>query len=103
MNSNDDYYKQKYLKYKAKYDELKRQLGGIGGPKAEASDKNIKNCEQKRRLDCATTIGCKWIKESTFRGNIERCVKKECNEQNNVTCVHTPGCKLENGKCTNKM
>jgi hypothetical protein len=67
-------YKQKYLKYKTKYLQLKAQLGGA------------ERCSSKTFANCALTMGCGW--------NImnKKCIAKPCGDYSKLTCNTVPGC-----------
>ena len=72
-HEEEEFYKQKYLKYKAKYLEAKQTSGGLCN-------------ENKKFLSCNPTPGCFW-KDNTcqpacnnYKGDKQKCVgKPNCN------------------------
>lgn len=84
-NLKEDFYKQKYLKYKVKYIKLKNQLAGG------------KSCGTKEKKECDGTIGCEWDKGG-YRRN-PTCKIKKCEEYGKMECGSVPGCVHEGDKC----
>ena len=72
MKQSPPPYYEKYLKYKIKYSELKKQLGGI-----KDIDVIQKRCTDKSYSRCIIPFnGCKWDKNSNFD------ISEQINESN---------------------
>ncbi len=95
-------YHEKYLKYKAKYLDLKDKLeGGV------VNDVTQEECKKHDKLYCSTSaIGCHWNEQYTNKyGNIIEtgCVKNICKTDNNnklrtkFDCSITTGCEWGRG------
>jgi len=77
-NQQNEFYRQKYLKYKAKYLEAKNKVEG-GKPFSFSS----KPCgEVSGRIACSTSKDCKWdageTKTSKKEGRLPSCLDKPC-------------------------
>ena len=88
-----DYYS-KYLKYKNKYTELKKQLGS-------AVTKKKQECSTHDHAYCSTlAIGCHW--------NGKKCVNNRClnndsgSKRGPIDCTATIGCTWTDKECINK-
>jgi hypothetical protein len=63
QNSDEEYFKKKYIKYKAKYLALKDLLeGGIPSKYKDKIDKIVNNkCNYEKFIDCSKHfISCNW-------------------------------------------
>lgn len=103
-NTEEEFYKQKYLKYKAKYLEAKFQMAGKPGKELIGKfgiecTKDLKGNKQGY-FGCLATPGCKWEE----RG--KNCIPKRCQDYSGVgamiNCTTTPGCTTEGLLCRPK-
>ena len=79
----EEFYRQKYLKYKAKYLEAKNLVEGGKPISGKCADMD------NDKTNCQWSIGCKW--ES---GN--KCVAKNCSDYTSLArCAITPGCTIK--------
>jgi hypothetical protein len=89
----NDYYS-KYLKYKSKYLELKKQLGGAD------------NCNGLDKFVCYTTPYCTYnypLQDNNILDKEKGCRRKECNEYTNIfTCSSNQRCAFINKQCKDK-
>ena len=86
-NREEEFYKQKYLKYKAKYLEAKNEVEG--GKPTEVTKKSCG--EISSRFDCSTSKDCNWdageTKTSTKEGRLPSCLDKKCTDYKfKLTC-----------------
>jgi hypothetical protein len=78
-NTKEEFYKQKYLKYKAKYLEAKENIKG-------GDDK----CLSFGKPRCAINSACKWYDDTN------KCEQKRCNDYNGelTECEKKPYCQF---------
>jgi hypothetical protein len=94
-----DYYS-KYLKYKKKYTELKKQLGGAVIRGVKCRDKNV--------VTCGATPGCHWDFEIGKARKTGSCKKNECDVNDfgiirgRIDCNATIGCTWYKDECIDK-
>ncbi len=73
----------KYLKYKSKYLELKKQLGG-----------DLYDCNKLGRVKCTVAPRCTW--DNNLHHDSGKCRDKICDDHKNIiTCGLATGCKWD--------
>jgi hypothetical protein len=83
----EEFYRQKYLKYKAKYLEAKNEVEG--GKPTEVTKKSCG--EISSRFECSTSKDCNWdageSKTSKKEGRLSACLDKPCTDYKfKLTC-----------------
>ena len=90
-HEEEEFYKQKYLKYKAKYLEAKNKLEG-----------GKINCNNNNRATCAFAFGCTWDDtQKVGRKCTPSCFKyqndeKKCKSLDNYGCRWNGSCYFQN-------
>jgi hypothetical protein len=79
----EEFYRQKYLKYKAKYLEAKNEVEGGKPTFGKCADMD------NDKTNCGISVGCEW-QEGT-----KTCIAKKCSDYGVVRCAVTPGCTIK--------
>jgi hypothetical protein len=87
-NQQNEFYRQKYLKYKAKYLEAKNQVEGgkpTGFSTGDVIGIKTRSCSDiSGRANCSLSKDCKWdageTKTATKEGRLPSCLDKPCRD-----------------------
>ena len=103
-NTEEEFYRQKYLKYKAKYLEAKENIkGGERGPYGFECSKTLMRNTQDQ-LGCKSTPGCEWKTNELKTGELKpdelkgECKPIPCSSYAGVfetSCNKVPGCEVD--------